>query len=338
MQELLKFMERYTGKSAPLLLKRQLEKTGIKELQNASDVQLMNLTDSIVHDILTPLLSKGRLPLIRSELIGVLGINVDSTGIPTVVDGVRVLPDSIKEDSAEHFKTISDFILRQEMTKYGLKDLSKAESATRLAILRAFVGYHFGSSGKAILERKMAELNVRDVLKAPAYDKILLMEFILQDMLLFYVEPLKARMLRSELVTVLDVDLELVQGPGPDVEKAAREVSGARRYVRLDASKERAVDFEDLIAFNVKRGLSARDIADARAAAQDVRNGVASEVLSGLMGGMTGYVFTRLETGDENIKTKFMLRYLRNYLNGLMLPGEVENVCGRLTRELALQA
>jgi len=34
------------------------------------------------------------------------------------------------------------------------------------------------------------------------YNKILLMEFIIQDMLLFYVEPLKGRMLRSELVSV----------------------------------------------------------------------------------------------------------------------------------------
>jgi hypothetical protein len=330
------FLSKYTGVSTGLLLRRELEKTGIIDLNSADELRLMNLTDSIVRDILAPVISKGRLPIARSELMGVLGLDDSMYGLPLTIDGVRVLPERIHEESEEYYKNEGEFILAQEFKKYGLKPPINTDSPTRVRIVECFVEHQFGVSGRAIIDSKIDELGVRDVCEAPQYNKILLMEYVLQSMLAFYVKPSRARMLRSELLSILDIELELVQGPDPLDEKARRNVTTERKKIAASLSKRRRVDFEDLITFLIKRELSARGVQDSRQLPAAVRHQVLSAVICNLLGGMTRFVFSRIQTASEPIRLKFQVRYLHNYLNGIMTPDDISIAYSRLDSLLHL--
>ncbi len=331
---LLDCLAKYTGKSAPLLLARELKKAGVEDPLTASEMERMSLIDSITRDVLAPVLSRGRLPIARSELMAVLNVSVGAAGIPVTVDGVRVLPEKIKEEAAKHFKDMSEFILAEEMRKYGVEAMSAADSRTRVRVVEGFVERHFGPSGKSIVDARMDELGLGDILHAPVYNRLLLLEFIIQDMLLFYVEPLKARMLRSELVTILDVDLELVQGPSPEYSKAEREVKSTRQKPGYTAAAK--TDFEDLLIYTLKKNASEMRIRDLQSAPPKEKTELASSAVAEMLGGMTDYVFSRLQTDEPGIRLKFILQYMRNYLKELMPPEEADSICVRLTGYLNL--
>lgn len=311
-----------------------MEKTDLTDLSSASEIRLLALTDNIVKDILTPILSRGRLPLARSELIGILGIPSAEPDIPTMVDGVRVLPETITQESSEKYSAVSEFIMRQEMEKYGLRGLKEGDSAARVMIMGAFVERIFGSAGKALLNNKINELGVRDVLNAPFYNKILLMEYILQDLLFFYVKPVKGLLYRSELITILGIDLEMVQGPVPYIEQADAEII---RHTAAAVGRSRSrLDFEDLYVFLLKKNLSVKGVEKSADMSPQEVNVVLSEVLSALLGDMTRHVFSRIQTNDEGIKSKFMIIYLRNYLARMMSKDDARQVCVRVTDSLGL--
>jgi hypothetical protein len=333
----IRFLEKYTGKSAPLLLKKELEKTGIDDLNQAKDLQLMNLTDAIVKDILTPILSQGRIPLARSELMGVFALDAGFAGVPVEVDGVRVLPEDIHDLVAEHYLNANEFIMKQEMERYGLKDFKKADSPTRVRVLEAFVEHHFGHSGKVIIDCKIDELGVRNVCSAPFYNKILLMEYILQCMLLFYVKPLKAKILRSELVTILGIDLEMAQGPVDYIERAGKRIDEHKRNTYNSPCARRAkVEFEDLMFFLLKRESSRRGIANILSVRADIRNAVVSSVLSQMLGGMCSHVFSRLDAKDERIKSRFLAKFLRNYLGRILPTKDADELYLRVVSSLGI--
>lgn len=323
-EAVLGFLSKYAGKTSPLLLDRELQKNGIADLEGADRLKTMDLAESIVKDILTPILSKGRIPLARSELMGKLGIQAEYSGIPTEIDGVRVLPDTIREIAADQYSTASEYILGQELRKYGLKGLGGTDSKTRIKILEAFVGAHFGQSGKAIIDCRIDEMGVRDVCASPAYQRILLVEYVLQSMLAFYVNPIKARMLRSELLTILDMEPTICQAADPEVERANRQIIAAGSRNESPCAAKLRADFEDLLAFLMKREQSRRGIRDLKDASEGERNDVVSAVLALMLGGMTSAVFSRIMTDDQSVRSKFYLLYCRNYLAGLMPKEEVE--------------
>ncbi|MBD3389237.1 MAG: hypothetical protein GF416_09090 [Candidatus Altiarchaeales archaeon] len=323
---LLEFLQRYAGTSAHLLLKNQLQKAAIQDVNDASDIELMNLTESIVRDILRPILSRGRLRLARSELMGVLGLKPAYAGIPQEIDGVRVLPEKILEMTEDHYNSATEFVLKQEMNRYNIPDLMETDSPTRIRLIEAFVDYHFGPTGKAIIDRRIEELRLKDIENAPQYNKLMLMEFILQDMLLFYIKPLKGKLLRSELVSLIGVDLELAQGPVPEQERAQRQVQTARENLTIRRSNAKRNEVVDLLVFLAKREFSRNGILDVKNVPLNVRVRILAAVMVMMFGNMTKYVLSRLETKDERMLSKFLVLYVKNYLKQFMLAEDAEKV------------
>lgn len=330
------FLKRYTGKSASLLLNRQLEKTGIVDLNRANNLQLMNLTESIVRDILSSGISRSKVLLARSELMGILDIDSKIIGIPTEIDNVRVLPENLDERLEQYYSDSTEYILRQEMARYGIKELGNIDSQIRVKILEGFIEHHFGLCGRSILEDKIDELNVRDICTAPAYKKILLMEYIIQDMLLFYVKPIKGRMIRSELVALLDVDLELAQGPIPHMEEIRGHGFIKTNLFKRYYSFRLRTEFEDILMFLLKREYSTMKVSDMSSVTIDTKNKVIFSVLSNMLGNMTKQVFSMLQTKNEFMKNKFMLMYFKNYLGSIMLNDDAIDVYVRFRDVLAL--
>jgi len=329
-------MTKYVGKSAPLLLARQLGKNGISDLSAANQMQLIKLVDSVSEDILSPVLSRGRLPLARSELMGVLEVGMSLAGIPTEIDGVKVLPDDLENSVVEHYKSASDLILKQEMSKYGLVSLENVDSTTRIRLIEGFVAAHFGSAGKVLINDKIDEIGVRDILKAPFYNRILLMEYILQDLLLFYVKPVTGMMLRSELISLMDINLELAQGPIPEFEKAAKKVK-AEREGQITGNRLLGREFEDLLLFLLKREISQAGYLDVRSMPQDVKNRVLLSLIATLFGGMTSHVFTRIKACPPQILGKFLIQYLRNSLRHIVPYFEANAITERVCDSMGLQ-
>lgn len=340
MKSVLDFLAKYAGASSRLILSRQLAKAGVSDLSSASDLQLMAVCDGICGDVLSHFVSRGRLPIVRSELISVLGMGTYSSGIPLEVDNVRVLPDGVEEMMAEYFASSEEFVLKQELVKYGLTDLSLADSRVRMKILEAFVEYYFGYAGRAILDGKIDELGIWDVLDCPQYRRLVLMEYVLQSMLFFYVNPMKGRLLRSELVSVLEIDLGLLQYDVPDSEsvRAAQEVSSGLCSVPLDASRRVRLEYEDLFAFIVKRELSSLRVSDIAVAPQDVKLKVLRSILAAAFGSMAGGLMSKLIVTDERIVGRFMMKLLSNQLSRVMLPVDAECLHDKVCSMVAVEA
>jgi hypothetical protein len=335
-KELIVFLAKYSGKSGSLLFARELEKNGVSDLEKVDMVKRMNLADSIVKDILTPVLSRGRVSLARSELMGILEINEGIAGIPTEIDGVRVLPKDIADRASEEYKRVSKFIIEIELKRYGLKAIDEADSKTRIRIIEAFVEHHFGKSGKEIIDCRIDDMGVRDVCNSPMYNKILLMEYILQCMLMFYVNPLRARMLRSELVSVLDIELKMAQGADPMMDNADNALEEIRSRTDSPCSKRLKNDFEDLIVFLLKKECSKRNILNFQESTQEEKNRITSSVLTQILGGMTSFVFSNLSTPDEDIRSKFLSSFLHNYLRMNLPKTEAEPFFARVTNILGI--
>jgi len=324
------FLQGYTGKSALLLLDRLKKKHNIGDLDSVGKMESMNFADSLISEILAPLLSKGRLQMARSQLLGIMELSESAEGMPDSIDGVRVLPENIKDEESKHYESISGFIIKQEMQKYGLKTLREADSQTRIRIIEAFVEGLFGPTGRSIVEAKIGELSLKDLTRAPAYNRILLIEYILQSMLAFYVGPSKARMLRSELASIMDVDVSIIQGPNPQMEEVMRRVEAYKEKVRVTSNPAIRQDFEDLSEYYGKQAASELLLSPASEVNASMRNQVLTRVLSRLLGGMTEHAFSYILTQDETVKSKFMLRYLKNYLLNLMSEEDADAVVLRV--------
>ena len=335
--KLLDFFRAYTGKTAVLLCENSLRRAEIQDLDEATQTEIVTLTEQITEYVLEPMLSKGRLAKARTDLVTVLSAEVEATGIPQFIDGVRVLPQDIESRLIKKYKSVSEFVLAQEMKRYGLKGMADTSSAMRKKILLAFVEHHFGHSGLAIISEKMDEFRMKDMNKSPVYNKLILMEYILQSMLYFYIKPTKARFLRSELVSIMGIDVRIVQGG-----KREEDAIIARRYVRehlaakgTDHSRQRT-RIEDMIAFSVRQSLRKRGFTGGQVPEPDVRAKMLEEIVLALLGSMAEAVLEAQMTDDVRVKTKFYMRYLADYLDTILPEADADIIRKRVERGLGV--
>ncbi|MBU0762473.1 MAG: hypothetical protein KKD39_05555 [Candidatus Altiarchaeota archaeon] len=337
--ELINYLNRYEIPYPNDVLKKYMLRLNIDDFEKVGNIQLMNCADAIIYEVLSKKLTKGKLALAHSELLGIFELDYGIDGLPEYIDGVRVLPENHQQQTIEYFHNFSDYILKKEMAKYGVKGFIRWDSETRLNILLAFIEAHFGYSGKTIVWAKAYELGILNLNDAPNYNKLYLMEYILQNMLHFYVEPMKARMLRSELVTILNLKLEMIQEGENEAKKIKNQVKKERmKTVKNGLKKENYMrDVNDLLTFLVKRELGrTRDI-DPKNLNPNTKNDILYETLKHLLGGMSKHILSMMMSNDEHIKTKFLLKYIKKYYQHISNQQTAEAITYNIKKKLGLR-
>ena len=324
-----RYLEKFIGPSGSLLAQNAIRRAGINDLDRATDTQLFSLKEDIEEYVLEPMLQGAKLALARSELLRALGLDIRHPGqdfgygLMKTIDGINVLPQDIDIRLIEHMKDISDFIMAQEMARYGLKNLKGTDSGIRHHILRAFVKAHFGESGISILESKICEFRVQDLCSAPVYAKNMLIEYIIQSMLAFYVEPLKARFLRSELMSITGVETcEVKQSDKPDIVK-----------LKTQSSPEKHLsDTVELVnaIYRRSRGIGMTDPLEPKQSIE-----LFDEISQSFFGQMGKFIIESASIRDIGIKKKFLARYMDCFIKknmtaaeGDILKKRIENVTG----------
>ena len=72
------FMVKWSGKSGGLILVNELKKMGIVNVDSLTDDQKEKLMTGLTQDYLSVFLGHSRFLMARAELVGILGLNIDS--------------------------------------------------------------------------------------------------------------------------------------------------------------------------------------------------------------------------------------------------------------------
>jgi hypothetical protein len=308
--EVLNYLRRHGVKDPHGSLITHLKKSNISQLKTSSREKLERFLNYVLEEFKEDKFSVGRLALLRSELIGILGLHGISS-IPKEIDGVQVMPDDLSDTLSVSFLKSKCEIYKSILQKYGLDDASQMDSNARINLIKAFVSHHFGDSGKAIIEKKIKELRLTDILRSPQYKRIVLAEYILQSMLLFYVSASKSKILRSELVNIMDIELDLIQGISFDLQDVEKDAS--KLLARDKRKKSRIQEFDDILKFQLRKELSQSPVDPDKMKPAD-KNRILKSITCSLMGKMTEEALGYMYDIDEGLKTRYLIKYLRQYL------------------------
>jgi hypothetical protein len=323
------FLEKYAGSPSKLLLERLMERHNMGGLNNA-DPEL--ICEAILEDILSPMLSPAKLALARSELYAIFEV-LKQPGIMEYMDARRVLPPDIGKTIIEHYKNISEFTLKQLMRKYNVPEISKIDSKTRVQIINAFIETHFGISGTHLFSQWLRDNNIVLNEQSSNQDRLMAMEYILQDLLQYYVPPVSARYLRSELVALLAIELESAQGPKPNDSVLSRRPKSG---LSSPASRALRLAHTDLMAFLVKRESSN---VGARAMCElpdQKKSRIAQIVLEIMLGKMAQHILSNLTVADPKLRLEYMKRYYARHLSHVMLSDDAKITLDMFRREFNL--
>ena len=327
-------LRKYTGATAELLLKNALKKNNIVSIDKCSKIELVNFENYISDNILSPLLSKGRLALACAELNAALKLNPNIKKISLYVGNVRVVSNDIYEKNELNLIKISDYILKEEMKRYGIKNFEDTESETRIKVLEGFITEIFGVLGKSILREKIIEYEINDLCKAPQYRKIQLMEYIIQSMLMYYVNPAKGKILRSELVSILDIDLKLMQ-TGKNMKVDEITVENVRVSEEPENKEKKYIQnyliVEDKIEYIIKTQKQTKMIKNIQNAGNTVKNDIIIEITRGVLGQVTNPILDNMLIKDPQTQTKYLKQLMKDFLIETMPPKSRDRILDRIS-------
>ncbi len=198
------FMRQYLGDSSNTFLKKEFNKADITDIQSATTTDKKKLINNICHDLFKPLMSRGRVSLARSKLMGILDVKPLLAEIPSKEAMTPIVVD--------YFKNTQELIIKKEIIKYGVSDVNKTTNQVRIDILASMMKQYFGDISHLIIQDKLEEFKIKDIDSAPETLRLLLMESIMLSLIDFCVKPVTGRMIRSELISILKLDLYHVQG------------------------------------------------------------------------------------------------------------------------------
>jgi hypothetical protein len=322
-------MQHHFGNSGSYLLEKELSKTGISDVEKADVYNRRMLVNSLTEDLLEPIMSKSRVALARSRLMGILDVEPILTGLPP--------KEKMTPRVVEYFKKVQDFIVKEELSSHTISAVSEGVDV-RTRILEGIMEKHLGSLSRILLGEKMRELGIKSLDDTVDYVKIMLMESIITSLINVCVKPVTARMIRSEITSILGLDVYVVQCMEHDVEAAVKLKEELEKdeepEIHLTAEKTR--DFEDLALLVVREESGKAGIHNPLKVGIEVKAAVMQKILSRIFGGVAAHIVDSMGPRDAEARVAFMQELMKTYLVKYMKKEDVVVSMEKIMKSMAL--